>query len=115
MQGGWEWIGASLLVLHFALPFMLLLSRDIKRDAGLLSGIAAGLILMRLVDLYWLLGPDLHGPEGHAPVLPHWMDVTAVVGIGGLWLWRCASQMQSRPLLPVGEPEVRERLEEAGA
>jgi hypothetical protein len=115
MQGGWEWLGAALIVLHFALPFTLLLSRDIKRDAGLLSGIAAGLLLMRLVDLYWLVGPDLHGHGGHAPVAPHWMDVTAVVGLGGLWLWRCAGQLQTRPLLPVGEPEVRERLEEASA
>jgi hypothetical protein len=117
MQGGWEWIGATLIVLHFALPFVLLLSRDIKRDARLLSGIAAGLVAMRLVDLYWLVGPDLHGHGGHAPVLPHWMDVTAVIGIGGLWLWSCAAQLRSRPLLPLGEPEVKERLEgaEAGA
>jgi hypothetical protein len=73
-----------------------------------------GLIAMRLVDHYWLLGPDLHAHGGQAPVTPHWMDVTAVLGIGGLWLWNCATEMQQRPLLPVGEPEVRERLGEVG-
>jgi hypothetical protein len=69
----------------------------------------AGLMLvMQLVDLYWLIGPDLltHG-HGEAPLRLHWMDPAAALGMGGLWLFLFARQVRTRPVLPLGEPGVR--------
>ena len=79
LHGGWLAVGVLLLVFHFALPFALLLSRPLKRNARALAGVAGLMLLMRLVDLYWLIGPDLvgHGPEA-APLRVHWMDPAAV-------------------------------------
>ena len=79
LHGGWNAIAIVLIVFHFALPFALLLSRSLKRNARALAVVAALMLLMQLVDLYWLIAPDLarHG-HGHVPLRVHWMDVAAV-------------------------------------
>jgi hypothetical protein len=107
MQGGWNTIALLLIVFHFALPFALLLSRSLKRSARALAVVATLMLLMQLVDLFWLIGPDLaaHG-EGHAPLRVHWMDFAAVLGLGGLFLLLFTRQLRGAPLLPVGEPEL---------
>jgi hypothetical protein len=113
LQGGWQWVALALVVFHFALPFLLLLSRNLKRDARLLGLLAVGVFLVRLLDLYWLVAPDLIG-HGHEAVglgvAVHWLDVAAPLGLGGIWLFFFAQTLRDRPLLPVGEPEIRALL-----
>jgi len=112
LHGGWGVIAVVLLLFHFALPFALLLSRPLKRNAGSLAVVAGLMLVMQLVDLYWLIGPDLLTQgHGHAPLAFHWMDPVAVVGIGGLWLFLFARQVRTRPILPLGEPAVRALVE----
>ena len=114
LHGGWQWLALLVVVFHFFLPFLLLLSRNLKRDARKLARVAAVLLLMRVLDLFWLIAPDapLGHDAGHGGLHPHWMDVTAVVGIGGVWLWYFVRGLASRPLLSVGEPDVRALLQE---
>ncbi len=111
LSGGWQWMALVLVVFHFVLPFMLLLSRDLKRNGRALGLLAAGIFLVRLVDLYWLVGPELHGHGGFAV---HWMDVAAAVGLGGLWLTVFAGQLKGRSLLATGDPEFAETFAAAG-
>jgi hypothetical protein len=116
LQGGWQVVAVALLVFHFALPFALLLSRDLKRNARTLGAVAALMLVMQLVDLFWLIGPDLvgHGHES-VPLRAHWMDLAATLGLGGLWLFLFARQARAFPVLAVGEPEVRELMAAAPA
>jgi hypothetical protein len=116
LQGGWQVVAVALLVFHFALPFALLLSRDLKRNARTLGAVAALMLVMQLVDLFWLIGPDLvgHGHES-VPLRAHWMDLAAALGLGGLWLFLFARQARTFPVLPEGEPEVRALLSAAPA
>jgi hypothetical protein len=111
LHGGWQVVAVVLLVFHFALPFALLLSRPLKRNARALGWVAALMLLMQLVDLFWLIGPDLVG-HGHedVPLRVHWMDLAAALGLGGLWLHLFARQARTAPVLPEGEPEVRALL-----
>ena len=112
LHGGWGVIAVVLLLFHFALPFALLLSRPLKRNARSLAVVAGLMLVMQLVDLYWLIGPDLLTQgHGHAPLALHWMDLVATVGIGGLWLFLFARQVRTRPILPLGEPAVRALVE----
>jgi hypothetical protein len=93
---------------HFALPFALLLSRSLKRNPRSLAWVAGLMLVMQLVDLYWLIGPDLLTQgHGHAPLRLHWMDLAATLGVGGLWLFLFARQVRTQPVLPLGEPAVR--------
>jgi hypothetical protein len=100
--GGWAWVAVMLIMFHFAVPFLLLLSRFVKRRIRLLAAVATGLVLMSLIDLFWLLAPayDRAGPRFH------WMDWMAVIGIGGVWLWRFASQLKRNPLVPLHDPRL---------
>jgi len=101
-QGGWEWIGLGLVVFHFILPFVILLSRDAKRRKQVLMKIAAAVLFMRLVDLFWLIAPSPPTTGFHI----HWLDVVAPIGVGGLWLAYFCRQLRGRPLLPLHDPSL---------
>ncbi len=100
MAGGWKYIAIAILVLHFALPFVLLIFRDVKRNRRLLAAIAAFLVLMRGLDTFWLIVPSL-GAAGVGAVWPH---LTALLGIGGLWTAFFVWNLARAPLLPAGLP-----------
>jgi hypothetical protein len=110
LQSSWKWLGLALVVLQFALPFVLLLSRDLKRNARRLVIVATAVIVMRLVDLIWLTGPEFYNGAFRI----HWMDVLMPVGLGGLWLAYFAYQLKARPLLPIGDPFLEEALAPSG-
>jgi len=105
--GGWGAIAAILIVLHFALPFLLLLQRGVKRRLQMLSLVAGMLIVLSLMDVYWLVAPayKTSGPS------PSPLDVFAVVGIGGLWIAAFFSELKKRPLLPQHDPRFEGVLE----
>ena len=110
VTGSWLWVSVLLIVGHFMLPYVLLLNRDLKRTGGTVAIIAAGVIVMRLVDLFWLLSPE-HGQ----PLLSvHWLDLVAPVALGGIWVALFLWQLGTRSLIPVTEPTLQEAIE-AGA
>jgi hypothetical protein len=110
-HGTWKLIGLFLVVFHFAVPFLILLSRNVKRRAKTVGMVALWILAVRVVDLFWLVRPEF--PVTGFPL--HWLDLTLPIGLGGVWLGMFARQLKTRPLLPVGEPEVRQWLAEAGA
>jgi hypothetical protein len=109
-EGGWIWIAVGLAAFNFVLPFVLLLSRDIKRDPKRLRGVAIAIVAMSVVYQFWLIAPAF----SRSTFRLHWMDVAAVLGMGGLWLAFFIWQVQARPILPVhGEAIGEEALHHA--
>jgi hypothetical protein len=106
MKGGWRNLALGLAILHFALPFVLLITRTAKGSIRILAGIAALVLAMRWVDYLWQLRPPFHevGPPFH------WIDLAVVLGIGGLWVAFFMTLLGRRPLLPVNDPQTREVL-----
>jgi len=104
MRGTWGFVAVLLVLGHFALPFLLLLSRDLKRHGGLLAKVAVFVIAMRLVDLIWLVAPNF---EHHGFPL-HWMDVVLPIGLLGVWLFMFARNLRSQALLPLNDPYFKE-------
>jgi hypothetical protein len=107
MRGGWGWIFLAIAVGHFALPFVLLLSRDLKRRGRLLARVAAAILVARFVDLFWMITPAFPGSGLEAIAL----DVVALFGIGGVFLAVFLMVLTRRPLLPVNDPFLAEALE----
>jgi hypothetical protein len=116
-------VSLVLVVFHFALPFALLLSRDLKRSANRLIPVAIAIMVMRLVDMFFLISPEfasngmnLHLAEegAHGSLFVHWLDLAAPIGIGGIWIWLFLTRLADRPLLPVRDPHLAEALESAG-
>src|SRR2546425_846501 len=109
-RGGWGIVALILVVFHFALPFALLLSRDLKRSGSRLMAVALGILVIRVVDLFFLVAPEFE-TQGFSI---HWLDIAAPIGLGGLWLWLFLTQLRQRPLLPLRDPHLAEALEGAG-
>jgi hypothetical protein len=105
LSGGWGVVAVIVLVFHFAVPFLLLLSEDVKRNARLISKIAVWMIFMRLVDLFWTTRPEFT-----ARALPTWLDIVVPVALIGLWVGFFAMNLKQRPLLPLGDPKLAEAL-----
>ena len=106
MNHGWGYVGLALVFGHFALPFALLLSRDLKRNFKLLRGIALFILFMRFVDLFWLTKPFAYESFHFT-----WMDITAPAGMVGLWLAYFFTNLQQQPLIPANTPNLQEALE----
>ncbi len=106
LQTGWRAIGVFLVVFHFALPFAILLSRKLKRRPGFLVKVAAGILLVRLVDLFWLVAPELH-PDGFAI---HWLDLVLPATLAALWTGLFFRELRGRAILPVHDPQFGEAI-----
>jgi hypothetical protein len=106
LNGGWEYVGLFLVIFQFAVPFALLLSRQLKREARTLVRLASWIILMRMIDIYWHVEPALH-PTFHLS----WLHFTVIAGIGGLWMAYFFHNLRSRPLLPINAPQTLRLLE----
>ena len=104
MRGGWGFVSLLLVVGHFVLPFALLLSRDLKRNHGLLAKIAIFILLMRFVEMLWLVAPAFE----HERFPIHWMHVVLPLGMTGLWLFLFVRQLGNRALLPLNDPYFKE-------
>jgi hypothetical protein len=102
MQGTWGRIGLLLVLLNFALPFFLLLFRNVKRRTVSLLFVAGLVLLMRLVDMYWMVLPAFGG--GNARLT--WMNVVLPFGMGGIWFAYFTWQLRQLPILPVHDPRI---------
>jgi len=105
LYGGWGVVAVIVLLFSFALPFLVLLSRDVKRSAGLISKVAIWMILMRLVDLYWMTRPEFS-----SSALPTWLDIVVPIALIGLWVGFFAFNLKQQPLLPLGDPKLAEAI-----
>ncbi|MBI4444941.1 MAG: hypothetical protein HY645_03450 [Acidobacteria bacterium] len=108
--GQWTLVAVVLILFHFASPFLLLLARLTKRRLGTLMKVAVLVLLMRLVDLFWLVMPAFY-PQG--PVL-HWMDFTVWIGMGGIWVAIFLKGLKARPVLPLNDPRMELQTAHAG-
>jgi hypothetical protein len=109
--GGGPWVNVSvaIAVLHFIVPFVLLMSRNVKRN---LSGLTAGavlLVVMHVVEMYWLVLPNYARAMGVASREPGSLrlsplDLLAFVGVGGVYLAAVLYRMANHSLVAVGDP-----------
>lgn len=108
-NGGWEFVGFLLTAFHFVVPFLVLLSRTVKRRIQWLVKVAALVVFMRLFDLYWLIIPAFH-----ETFYFDWLIIIAPIAIGGLWIAAFIWQLNKKSLLPLYDSGVEERILDNG-
>jgi hypothetical protein len=109
LQGSWAPMSVAVLLGHFALPFAVLLSRDLKRKASTLSMIALWVLAMRVVDMTWVVAPNFAGRT-----MISWLDVALVIGMGGIWVILFARNLAGRAVVPAHDPHFEEALAHGG-
>jgi hypothetical protein len=110
-DGFQKFVALALVIFHFFVPFVLLLSRHTKRAVRRLATVAGIIIVLRLVDIFWIVIPmfqQAHQAPRHQNVLPHWLDFVAPIGIGGIFVFLFIMQLRRRPLVPLHDPRLGE-------
>ena len=108
LHGGWGYVGLFVVLFHFAVPFVFLISRPFKRDITRLVWLAVWLLLMRYVDLFWIIEPNFS-----ATFNVTWLDVVVPIAVGGLWLAYFFRNLSTMPLVPAYDVFAVEVLEPA--
>jgi hypothetical protein len=108
LSNGWGSIGLFLVLFHFAIPFALLLSRPFKRDIRKLVWLAVWMMLMRYLDLFWIIEPNFS-----KTLTVTIADIVVPIAIGGIWLWYFFRNLAALPLLPAYDPDAHEVLQPA--
>jgi hypothetical protein len=111
-KDGWEIMGWASLVLHFIVPFALLLRQDVKRNQTVLKAAAFILLFAHFIDLSWIIIP---GYRHHGI---HHFDVFALVAAGGMvllfmgiLLFFTAKRMNSVSGVAHNDPYIGESVE----
>jgi hypothetical protein len=106
MKGAWTWVAVVLLVCQFAIPFCVLLSRDLKYKPKLLAAVAVWILLCHYIDIYWLVMPAL--APNSTPV--QWTDLAAFVGVGGVAVAFALWRLRGRFTVPIKDPYLADSL-----
>ncbi len=112
-EHGWEAVSRLLVLGHFVLPFVLLLSADLKKKPKLLMMVAIWILAMRWFDLYWQVAPSMeHYAIKYGDGIGNlgWLDLAAPFGFLGLWIALLIWQFKSRPPVPFRDPTLQEIL-----
>jgi hypothetical protein len=108
-NGGYGWASLILLVGLFAFPFVLLLSQSVKKNSKTIATVAIYIMVVRVVDVFVMVEPNFAKvTDVHFSM--SWMDLTAPIGFGGLWLALFFANLQTAPLLPLGAPDLKKAL-----
>lgn len=105
-NGWWMAISFSLLILKFAVPFLLLLPRWAKRTPSHLAMVSVLILIMQYVDIHWMVYPNLD------PYSPHfsWQEIGPFALLGGLFLWSVTGFLSKNKLVPVKDPRIEESI-----
>ncbi|HEY1603111.1 MAG TPA: hypothetical protein VGG64_26140 [Pirellulales bacterium] len=99
ISGGWQWIAIAQGVFDFAVPFLALLFRDVKRNPRPLAYVAVTVFGMQLLNDVWLVEPAFGPVRG----IDLGLVAAAVVGLGGVWMTEFLRQLRQRPVVLIYE------------
>lgn len=109
LAGGWMNYSRFLILVEFAIPFALLLSRRLKKQPGFMVPFCVGIIVVRMLDIYWEVEPSFLSHENQWSF--NWMYLASTCAIGGLWAFFFIRSLKSRPILVSYDLQLEELLE----
>jgi hypothetical protein len=91
---------------HFILPFILLVSRFIKRRPFLLTVTGGFIAAMCWVDMYWLVMPEF------SPGIARfgWLDILCFLGMNGVWSGAVVWRLGRHSVIAEKDPRLEESL-----
>lgn len=101
-HGSWKAVTLLLVLGHFLVPFVILMTRWAKRSRLALPVLAAWLLFMHWVDLQWLVMPTLHPHDYHFS----WQDVVTLAAMGGILAFFFIRLLARRSMVPVAAADL---------
>jgi hypothetical protein len=105
--GSWKTLTLVIVFGHFIIPFFVLFPQSAKRNKAVMTVMSIWILIMHWVDIYWIVMPTLHYHGFHFS----WIDASATMGIGGIFMalyWRF---LTGHPLVPVNDPNLKKSME----
>ena len=109
-HGAWRPVSSAVLLGPFVVPIALLLSASLKRTPGRIAVVCLFILLMRVVETAWMIGPMVR----HEGSGLHWLDFALVLGMGGIWLFVFFRNLAGRALVPARDPYLKDALAHGG-
>jgi hypothetical protein len=106
-EHGWKEVSLFLMLFHFIVPFVVLSFRAAKRIPIMIFGMAGLFLTMHYVDHFWLVNPVFNDHHFHIS----WMHITAVLGIGGIYLGFLFKKMGGAPIIPTSDPKLQKSID----
>ena len=106
LDGSWAYISYSLIICRFAIPFIVLLNRDLKHNNKILISVSVLVVFMHITELYWIAMPTLH-PHG---IAISWLDFATLIGLGGIFMGLFFQKFKKHNMVPVNDPKLAESL-----
>lgn len=106
----WGILGVLLILFEFIVPFLMLLSRPLKRNVYALCGVVGLILIMRWIDLAWIVLPEYY----HKGFRVTWFDFVVPLAMSSLWIAVFVWQLKKRPLLPLQAPNLERALQHEG-
>jgi hypothetical protein len=100
VSGGWRGVAWAIFIVQFAVPLFLLLMRAVKSSPRSLLQLAAVVLFMQLVFVYYLVVP----PFQAASLTEHWLDFVTPFAVGGIWLGYFLERFRRRAVLAPNDP-----------
>jgi hypothetical protein len=107
LYSDWKYVGWFLVIFHFAVPFVILLSKELKFSPRKLGFMAVFMLVAHAVDVYWLVLPQITQAGPHFNL----SDLFAFVGVGGVVIAFLIWRMRGRLLVPIGDPFIASSVE----
>ncbi|MGD0443272.1 MAG: hypothetical protein ABSA39_04980 [Edaphobacter sp.] len=114
IHGGWWYVCSADFICHWLIPFVLLLSRDLKRNKQKMIWLTSFMIFARCLDMFWLIEPNFADAAGNLHIADNigiLAYITVPAAVLSLWAWFYMRELEARPLINVNDPHVEEMLE----
>lgn len=108
-EGSWAIFSIVLIVIHFIVPYAMLVSNPAKSDPKRLKFISIWLLFAHLFDLYWLVMPEAPGMENGYTF--SWIDFVFPILIIGIIIIVFNFKAKKDNLLPIGDPKLKRGLD----
>ena len=106
-NGGWMVMSMILIVVHFVVPYTVVLSQPAKKDPRKLKFTAIWILAAHLLDCYWLVMPSVRSEAGIVSLI---LQLAFPVAVVGLIIVVFAHKAKKYNLVPVGDPKLQKGL-----
>lgn len=104
-KGGWMEVSYALMIVKFAIPFFILISRPAKRNENVLIFMCLWFLAAQWLDLYWMIFPRFF----ESPIFG-WMEVGVFTGFAGLFMFAVGNFLSKVSVVAIRDPRLEQAL-----
>jgi hypothetical protein len=106
LMDGWQYLAWFVLAARFVIPFIMLIGKRLKTNRAVVTFVTTLIVIAHFVEIYWLIAPNFSEHGIHFS----WMDITAFIGLGGVFFGLFFRQLKQNKLIPTNDPKLEECL-----